>query len=287
MSIPELPRYRAEWRPLYFETIPGSGERFTFAIVARGMDGKTDVRDTLRPNAMRAIFGPQGDVMYGLMVRGVVAIKRAIDNGVDWREAPMILSNMQPGPIRETLAENFEQVFDQAIRLCASLGSSTIGVQENGKINHDLEIASWAGRIKSFVEVMHGEMAKNFNLNIREGESKAIKTRIGFRYGSYAANFGVLHTRSDRISADITSIKRKLWDLDRLRDNNIDPPRRTEIIVGHAPLELISGNKKLLSTLHNKLHILQREAAQRDIGVFETSDVRTAADHIIQMAVAA
>jgi len=287
ITFPQLPTYVADWRPLYFESIPGSGERFTFAIIARGQNGKVDIRDTLRPGVMRAMFLMQGEIMQGLMVRAILAIKQHLDQGKDWMQFPIILSNIHVGPVHQTMADNFEQVFDQAIRLSASLGDSSIGASDNRTINVDADIESWAGRIRSFVEVMKEDLKGKFNLNIKATDRRMTKARIGFMYGSYAASFGVLHTRSDRISADITAIKKKLWDLDRLRDNNYNPPSDVEIIVGHAPLELIEGNSKMLHNLQCKLETLQEEAAQRQINVFKTSDVREAAKHIINMALAA
>lgn len=282
ITLPQLPEYRAQWRALYFETIPGSGERFTFAIMARGQDGQMDIRDTLRPGALRTLFGPQGEVMHGLMIRAILAIKKRLDAQEDWLQLPFILSNIQPGPVRDTLADNFEQVFDQAVRLSASLGHSSIGASVSSALNLDEELQSWAGRIKSFVEAMQAELIKNFNLNIREGNTKTIKAKIGFMYGNYAANFGVIHTRSDRISGDITAIKKKLWDLDQLRHNNMAPPREVEIIVGHAPLELIKTQPRMMKTLQDKLDTLSHEAANKNIVVFKTSDVRIAAEHIVR-----
>ena len=282
ITLPSLPNYRAEWRPLYFETIPGSGERFTFAVIACGEDGRVDIRDTLRPGSLRPLFGPQGDVMHGLMIRAVLAIKRHLDNHEPWRTVPFILSSIHAGEVRETFADNFEQVFDQAIRLSASLGISTIGALSQEDANADEDLVSWSGRIRSFVEAMKSDLAKNFNHNIREGKNRSIKAKIGFMYGNYAASFGVIHTRSERISADITSIKKKLWDLDRLRDNSTVAPREVEIIVGHAPLEVIHNYPRMVRTLRDKLDTLSHEAANRNISVFKTADVRIAAEHIVK-----
>jgi hypothetical protein len=282
IQLPPLPTYRAQWRAVYFETIPGSGERFTFAILVRGSDGRSDIRDTLRPGTMRAMLGSKGEVLHGMMVRAIVAIKQHLDKGGNWLESPLLLSNMVIGPIRDTLAENFEQVFDQAIRLSASLGESSIGAEQDQPLNLDAEIQAWASRIRSFVEAMQVNLKGNFDLRIKDAQQLGNKARIGFMHSHYAASFAVLHSRSERISADISSIKKKLWDLDQLRHNRLDAPQQLEIIVGHTPFELISSNQKMFQTLSNKLEILRAEAANKNIDVFPTSDVKEAADHILR-----
>lgn len=281
ISFPELPRYKAQWRALQFETIPGSGERFTFAIVAMGSDGSSDIRDTLKPGALRALLGPQGEVLHGMMIRCIIDIKTHLDNRGDWLNLPLPLSNVMPGPIRPTMADNLEQVFEQAIRLSASLGSSSIGADENAPADVDADIRSWAGRIKSFVSVMNEDLSKAFNRRSPiQCQGKAQAT-IGFMHDSYAASFGVLHSRSDRISADIAAIKRRLWDLQQLRYGQIIVPQ-TEIIVGHASFASLKDKPRMIKTLKHKLAVLELEAANASIGVFTTPDVRQAAEHIIK-----
>lgn len=283
IQFPSLPSYRAEWRPVQFETIPGSGERFTFAILARGEDYRTDIRDTLKPGVLRAMFGPQGDVLQGLMIRSIIAIKSHLDQGGSWLETPIALSNIFLGPIRPTLADDLDQVFDQAIRLSACLGHSTIGETTDADINVDAEIKEWASRVKSFAMTMNDSLKPYFNKRIKGNDTRSQKATIGFMTDRYAASFGVLHARSDRISADITAIKRRLWDLNQLRfSGQLLIPQEREIIVGHPAFDLIEKNKTMVATLQRKLSILREEAANAEIGVKEATTPMEAADYLVR-----
>lgn len=283
IKFPRLPAYRAEWRPLQFETIIGSGERFTFAILARGEDGRADIRDALKPGALRAMFGQQGDLLQGLMIRSIIAIKAHLDNGGAWDDPPEMLTNIFLGAARPTLADDLEQVFDQAIRLSACLGHSTIGEQADTEINADAEIKEWASRVKSFAMTMNENVKPYFNKQIRANDPKAKRSVIGFMTDRYAASFGVLHARSDRISADIGAIKRRLWDLNQLQfSGHLIVPQEREIIVGHPAFALIEKNQKMVSTLKRKLSILREEASNAEIGVKEATTPMEAADYLIR-----
>jgi hypothetical protein len=286
INFPSLPAYRAEWRAVQFETIPGSGERFTFAVLARGEDGRTDIRDALKPGVLRAMFGPQADVLQGLMIRSIINIKAHLKQGGSWQEPPIALSNIFLGPIRPTVADDLEQVLDQAIRLSACLGHSTIGESTDAEINVDAEIKEWASRVKSFAMTMDENLKHYFNKRVKGNDTKVSRSVIGFMTDRYAASFGVLHARSDRISADITAIKKRLWDLSQLsHSGQLLVPKERELIVGHPAFELIEKNKRMVATLQHKLSILREEAANAEIGVKEATTPMEAADYLVKKVV--
>lgn len=283
IQFPSLPAYRAEWRPIQFETIPGSGERFTFAILARGEDGSADIRDTLKPGVLHAMFGAQGDVLQGMMIRSIIAIKAHLEQGGIWHQPPIALSNIFLGPSRPTVADDLDQVFDQAIRLSACLGHSTIGETVDAEINADAEIKEWAARVKSFAMTMNDNLKPFFNKRVKGNDMKVSRSVIGFMTDRYAASFGVLHARSDRISADITAIKKRLWDLNQLRySGQLLVPKEREIIVGHPAFALIEKNERMVATLQRKLTILREEAANAEIGVKEATTPMEAADYLVK-----
>jgi hypothetical protein len=283
IKFPDLPHYRAEWRPLQFEAIPGSGERFTFAIMARGEDGLVDIRDALKPDALRAMFGNQGEVLQGLMIRSILGIKKHLDNKGDWLQPPLMLSNLFLGPIRPTQADDLDQVFDQAIRLSACLGHSSIGAGHETAVDVHAEIKEWAARVKSYAMTIDERVKPYFNMKIRLNDQKSTKSMIGFLTQHYAASFGVLHARSERISSDITSIKRRLWDLNQLRFSGLMyVPQELEIIVGHPSFDLIQNSPRMVSTLKGKLHTLHDEAANASIGVKEATSPMEAADYLVR-----
>lgn len=283
IRFPQLPKYKAEWRALQFETIPGSGERFTFAVMACGQDGKADIRDALKPGVLKTLFGRQGEVLQGLMIRCIINIKAHLDDGGHWLEAPMPLSSIFPSPVRPTMADDLEQVFDQAIRLSACLGHSTIGAAQDTQTNVHAEIKEWALRVRSYATTMNDQLRPFFNRKIDGPRDKATHPVIGFLTDHYAANFGVLHARSDRISADITAIKRRLWDLNQLGYSGLlIVPKEREIIVGHPAFELIQQNKAMVDNLKRKLDTLRKEAANAQIGVKEATTPMEAADYLVK-----
>lgn len=282
LRFPALPAYRAEWFPLQFETIPGSGERFTFAIVARGEDGQIDIRDALRPGVLKQMYPAQGELLQGMMVRAIIAIKAHLSRQGDWRTLPLPMSNVFSGPVRPTLADDLEQVFDQAIRLSAGLGHSTIGANTQTEVDVDAEMRSWASRVKDFATVMNETLKPFFNHRIKLNDPRRPKAVIGFMTDRYAASFGVIHARSDRMSADITVIKRRLWDLSQLEFNDIVGTRERELIVGHPSFELIERNRVMHDNLKNKLVTLRAEAANFNIGVVETTTPMDAANYLVR-----
>lgn len=285
ITFPALPTYRAEWYPLQFETIPGSGERFTFAIVARGEDGKADIRDVLRPGILKTMYPKQGDLLQGLMIRYIIAIKDHLSKQGDWRDIPIPMSNVFAGPTRPTLADDLEQVFDQAIRLSAGLGHSTIGERVQTEVDVDAEIKSWASRVKEFAMVMNDTLKPFFNHRVVLNDPRRPKAVIGFMTDRYAASFGVIHARSDRISTDITVIKRRLWDLGQLKFDQLIGAQERELIVGHPAFELIERNQPMRDNLIRKLETLRAEAANFEIGVVEATTPMEAADYLVKKVV--
>ena len=128
----------------------------------------------------------------------------------------------------------------------------------------------------------HGRpTAPFFNRRIDGPRDKATHPVICFLTDHYAANFSVLHARSDRISADIIAIKRRLWGLNQLSYSGLlIAPKEREIIVGHPVSELIQQNKTMVR--NRKLETLRKETANTEIGVKEAPTPMEATDYLVE-----
>lgn len=287
MMPSELPTFEAQWWPVQLETVPGSGERLTVAVVVRGVNGQATVRQAIAPPTLHSIFGEAGKGMLLIVGHTVLDIRRQLDNQVPVELLELPFGNVDLGDVRDCVARDINEVFDIAMRLSTAFSMSAFGVRTEDKSDKEARraFAEWAEKVRLQVAGAEWKDALKDAFNIAVKVSSRKSLRLGFQYGGYVAQFGVLRP-GRTVTADVRAIKLKLFDFDTLRREQLLPVKRAEIVVGVQPPSDVY-TKRQIEALAESWRYVEQEARAREVMAVQYNTAAEAARHIYEMAQAA
>lgn len=285
MTPIELPAFEATWWPVMLETVPGSGELISIAHVVRAASGQSQVRQAVPPATVAIMFGNAGKGMLLVVGQTVLSLQAQLDAGVKVEALVPPFGGIALGGQRDCVAHDLNEVFDVAARLGGAFGASQFGAAEKPSAETQRAFDEWADRVRDqlLAEEAWQRLASAFNVPVNLMAHK--RARIGFLYGSYAANFGVLRP-GKTASSDSRALKVKIFDLEVLKRGHGLAVHRAEIIVGCPDW---SGNtvytRREGDGLRASWEFIEFEARQRNIAAVRCMDVLDAAKHLRSVAV--
>lgn len=282
MRPAELPRFEATWWPVMLETVPGSGEKLTVAIVARAQSGQSQVRQLIPPPLLNAMFGTAGSGVKVVVVQTCLSLRRQLDNGTDVAHLLMPFGGASLGAPRDCLVNDFNEVFEVAARLGGAFGASVFGGIEKPSDETRRAFDEWAENVRrqllSFVSPI--DLSDAFNVSV---QLVGRRSRFGFLRNDYAANFGVLRPGRST-SSDVRALKVKIFDLEALRHASPLVQRRTEVLIG-SPEIVLGGafSRRELEVQRESWEFINFEARQRGVEAKRYDMAREAAVHLRAM----
>lgn len=284
----ELPTFAATWWPVRMETIPGSGEAITVATIVRAASGQAQVRQSIAPSVLAGLFGQSGRGIVSMVGATVIELQAQLNGGCTVESLEMPFGGFFLGDLRDCVARDINEVFDVAVKFSAVFGLSSYGVRLEASDTSKRAFEDWADKIRADLMALDLKqitlMAQPEEFNVRiKLSNKAVK--IGFLRGSYAANFGVMRPRAT--SGDTRSLKVKVFDLEAIRRDQIEPIQKAEVLVGCPSIKdlgYLSDRER--ETFLNSMDFIEREAKARAVNLIRFSDHTQAAKHIADLLVA-
>lgn len=278
----DRPNFEANWWPLALETLPGSGEQITIAVVARARSGQSQIRQSVSPAALTAMFGTARQGMAILIGETVHSIQRQLDDGVSVESIDSPFEGITLGEAREAVAQDLNEIFDLAFRMSSAFSYSQFGVATPNAPSREVIAAfeEWASKIRNEVALRSTSpsVISSFNVSLKVQGRKSI--RVGFLHAGFAANFGVLRP-GHRASADTNALKVKLFDLEQLKRDRTLVTQDAALLVGvlNADQAAIfpAGEMRLL---RDSLDYVQNEARARGIEFQQFDSPVKAADRL-------
>ena len=276
-QIPKLPVFelQAQWWPIYFEPLAGSGERFTAMIAVQPSTSTApEIRTTLRMDVLKALYGGKAVGVVGvleLVQQSLGAHLKANATLANW-SAPM--TGFSVGAARWSRGNSVGEMLDQAVMMGASLG--TIESVTSADTDSELVSEAWTREIRQAVPL---PLLENFNRKVSLGAT-GWQIRLGFLSSTYAAQFGVLRPQRNRVSHDQLVLKARMMDLAQLKGDLFPYADNREIIVGHPNFDdrSLSGTQRY--RLRNRLGFLEKEADAVGIRLRHTHSSQEAAQWI-------
>lgn len=271
------------------ETIPGSGEVITVAVLVKAASGQSAIRQSVQPAVFSSLFGPAAGKGVGTMVTAsVISIQQQLDKGIPADQVMPPFGGFDFGLPRDCVARDFNEVFDVAVRLSSAFGQSAFGKQSEAADSSKQAFDDWAERVKLALlqrrEVDAAQQAlQAFNIRLKVAGRHL---RFGVLKHSYAANFGVL--RPGHIGADMRSLKLKVFDLQGLRREQVLPIDSAEVLVG-CPAEsaLESFSHREVDSFHESIFYIESESKARGVKLIRCDTAQGAANHVASALLAA
>lgn len=275
----ELPTFEATWWPVRLETVLGSGELITLAVVVRPQQGKSQVRQVISPALIRGMFGSAGAGMQLLAGQTVIALQTQLDADTRIENLEQPFGGVSLGAPRDCVGHDINEVFEVATRQAGAFGQSLFGKQESPSQESQRAFEDWADSVREQALMLQKPlMPEAFNISVKLLPNR--RTRIGFMHGGYAANFGVLRP-GKATTADLRALKVKLFDLEVLRRVQAVSIHQTEVLVGCPDL---GGDgpfpKRERIKLEESWEFINHEAKEREINALRYTNATLAAEHL-------
>lgn len=282
--FPAKPSYADRWWSISFEPIVGSGERINAIIVVKGNDGKTDIIQSLRDEVLDAIYGAKSEAIKGM----IIWVKQSLHSHLsinptlsDWISP---ISGFSISQASEALDDSLQGIAKQAVRLTASLGSLTLEAdrdEDDIQPNHK-QSEQWAKRIADEARHINPRLDDFFGKRVQLSKTK-LHTKFGFYNDLYASNFGLMVP--SRLSASISSIKAKVYDLESLRRSDVIlKPETLDVIVGIPSFDDPTIPPKTIDSIRGHVEELTELALKEDINFIPVLNALAAAKRIINIA---
>lgn len=191
--FPSAPSMSAQWAPIYFEPMHGSGERFVVAVAAQGTDGASLVRPTIERKVLRCMYGAPSEQISGFIELLCESIEEHFAAGGQLAAWEAIAANCSMGAQRVALGNDLDSILSQACRLTASL-SKAASLQESTGSDvgaASVEVDYWLQRVKRAVHERMPTLEPRFNSSVRLN-AEAPPVRIGYNGAHIVANFDAL-----------------------------------------------------------------------------------------------
>ena len=191
-GFPSLPTYTANWRAVRFELTPGTGEWLTCHIALVDKDGAT-VRQTIRPETLRALFGSNARHFQSLldMVEKSFSTYLAHEGNLSSWMAPLegfSAAEVKTSYARNGRAQALRMAVRQSTALC-NLEDLELPDEQISLIEDEKESGLWAIRIKDAVSLQRPDLKGFFD---RSGMPYAESVKFGFLTDTSAAHFANL-----------------------------------------------------------------------------------------------
>jgi hypothetical protein len=244
---PDLPTFQARYRPIYFEPMVGSGERFTVAVMAQGHGGESKVVQTVSPKKLQCMYGEHAATVINLVMLVIDSAHRHMESGADLADWQPPVTGIYPGPIQSTRSNaEMEGVLFQALTSYSSLYSGEIVDQAMSEINNEPLDDTEEQTIRLIQAVKMLTIGKNPRFAHHWQRDFAVQDRgritidyLGVKYNANLSNFNVR-----QLGVAFRSAKAKLLDLEILRETRqseaLDCPQDYELLVAlknNAPIE--------------------------------------------------
>ncbi len=268
---------KAVWWPVYFEPMPGSGERLTALVAAVDSSGRHQVRVTLRDSVLRALYGGKAEGVIQIVRIAADSLSRHLESSSDARQWLSPLTGFFVGEQDHARSDGLDGVIRQATRMCASFGV----IQAVSQTESDSELAGlqWRDAVKAQLAGNTPELVAFFDKKVALRDEK-MSVRIGFMNDRYAAQFGVLRHSATRVQRDVMNLKGRIIDLAQLQGDLFAYAENREIIIGYADARKFGLSAKDTLRIRSKISFITAQADAVNISVRATPDPEEAAEWV-------
>ena len=270
----------AAWAPVLFEPIPGSEERLTIAVAAVNAEGDYRCRATINPKAAKTVFqGASGFVkdVVSVTIDSCEAFLGSNGNLNAW-EPP--LDGVYLGKVQNVDISSLDELISFAAPFASFLYTESLDNQARRSVNEGAR--KWDAQVKSIILSANTKLEHNFNVRVYLGNHD-MPAFFTFLSPSFAANLTSL--TPGNIKRQLEDARAKLWSLHLLADapNYLFKPEVRELLAGVN----VTQDHPKRSLVTEAVEELRDEAERRDIAVTQVNSAQNAAEHILEMAMAA
>ena len=270
----------ASWAPVLFEPIPGSEERLTIAVAAVNAEGDYRCQSTINPKAAKTVFRGERGFVKDVVSVTVASCEAFLGSNRDLNAWEPPLDGVYLGKVQDVEISSLDELISFAAPFASFLYSESLDDQAKQSVREGSR--KWDAQVKSIILRANTKLEHNFHVRVYLGNHD-MPALFTFLSPSFAANLTSL--TPGNLKRQLEDARAKLWSLHLLADapNYLFKPEVRELLAGVSIVE--DHPKRALVT--EAVEELRDEAGRRDIAVTQVNSAQTAAEHILEMALAA
>jgi len=268
------------WRPLYWEPVPGTGERLMVGVV-HAYAGEIQVVRTIRDDVLDCLFGKAAPGLRRLIEHSLSLFQAAGKAVRSLESFEGQLAGVYAGPLRATEAASAAELLQTACLLYSSLGNldKLDESEESDAPQQDEVNRRFGSEVKIEVVKSRPDLAVGFGRGgtlIDGGQ----KVKFGFFSPIAVAHFTVLHPV--RQSASVRDARARIFELYRAREMAAigqaaliaAVPRDDDATLGSRQREVLRANRQEI----------EAEAASMNLQWYAVTTAIEGADRLIEAA---
>jgi hypothetical protein len=268
------------WRPLYWEPVAGTGERWMVGVL-HAFGGQIVATRTIRDDVLDSLFGKSAANLRRL-IDHALNLYQASAQAVKSVEIPGgFLAGLHPGPLRATQATSANDLLQTACLLYSSLSSldrldeaEESDAPQQDEVNH-----RFGSEVKHEVSKQRPELVANFGRAAHLVEGGQL-VKFGFLSDKAIVHFTVLHPV--RHSPSLRDARARIFELQRAREmSNI----QRAVLIAAVPRDddATLGTRQRAQLRQNKIEI-EAEADAVHLRWLAVSTALGAAERVIEVA---
>ncbi|WP_151984940.1 hypothetical protein [Acinetobacter radioresistens] len=269
VSFPSVPDFFAEWRTVYFEPIPNSGERIAILIVIKSMNGKIEIFDALHPTVIDSLYGSKASSFNGYL--------KLIKLNILKNDGESTIDGVDISTWHSSQSVNIQGIVKQALYKTASLGAvalKSLFEQEDSYVENEQVDTRWSKRIKNAVIEIDPSYEKSFDIKIPI--RRDVKILCGFHTSRYSAKFNVCTSQT------ITRMKSNLMDLQIFDSHHVSD--KFDLIIQMPTDDNLQVPLKTLARMKENIELLKEEVASKtNISIYTCNSEKEGAARIFEM----
>ena len=268
------------WAPVLFEPIPGSEERLTIAVAAVNAEGDYRCQATINPKTAKTVFRGECGVVKDIVSVTIANCEAFLGSNRDLNAWEPPLDSVFLGKVQEVDISSLDELISYTAPFASFLYSELSNSQ--AKRTTDKDFRRWDTQVKSIIVSANTNLEHNFNVRVYLGNHD-VPALFTFLSPSFAANLTSL--TPGNLKSQLENARAKLWSLHLLADapNYLFKPEVRELLAGVS----VTQDHPKRSLVTEAVEELRDEAERRDITVTQVNSVQTAAQHILDRALAA
>lgn len=279
MSAPQYPSFRADWAPVYFEPMMGSGEKFTIVIAAFSPDGVVRVCNAIRPHVVKAMYGNKHNHFNSLIEMIMSSLETHLKRNMSFEGWISPINGAEIGSVTSAQSSDMTGILRQAVQLSASLSSLDFFSSEDENDERYSSENTWANQFRAKVISEQSSFEQYFNREFKvDGQARAAK--IFYLSTRIAVNTDRLIPTN--LSTHLDRNKARILDLLSVKDHDIFDRSCFEFIVYRPQEDDPTYGKPQFIKLNEALHALEEIGDKHSIRVVPVTTVNQAAMRLIR-----
>ena len=267
-----------QWRPVYWEPVPGTGERLMVGVILHAGDWLS--RRLIRDDVLDGLYGQYAKGARNLIDSGLQTLIQIAQAAQSLADMPAIMG-LSCGPVRETHCENVTE----ALRVAALMHSSLTAMDKLDEPSES-DIPDTGETNQRFAtEVRNHVVERNPDFSRYFGRSTVLlddgmPVRFGFCSPRAILHFGVLSPV--RQSSSVRDARSKFWELHRAK-RHADLPMAA-LVFGVPDKNDPTLSYRQIDAMQRNLREIEREADTYDMRFFPVHNAQEGADKVIAYA---